>query len=353
MKDNDKNQSDEIKNIALPVKGMSCASCVLTVEKAIESVPGVREASVNLALQSAQINFDSRKTDLHQLIGAVRSAGYDIPTDQVQLKIIGMHCAACVNRVEKALLSLDGVVEAAVNLPLEEAKAIYIPGIVDRHQLKQAVESAGYQVVEPERSETKDWQIEQQGKNMRQLTRRLWVAVAFTIPVVFLSMGEMIVPMTWLPQSIRWMILFFLTIPVLCYSGRSFFVSAWKSLKHRSADMNTLIAIGSGSAFLYSSMITFFPTLFPPEARHVYYETTAVIISFIVLGRLLEARAKSKASQAIKHLIGLQPKTARIRQNGLERDVPIEAVKRDDILLVRSGRTNSGRWDSGRRSLSS
>lgn len=337
MNENYKNISDKIRSYRLPITGMSCASCVLAVERALRKVDGVLEATVNLAMQSAQINFDSQKTGLSNLIEAIKAIGYDVPTTQAQLKIVGMHCASCVNRVEKALLSLDGVREATVNLALEEAKVIYVPGMVDFQQLKQAVESSGYQVVEPDLSKIIDWQVDQQEKNMRQLTRRLWVAVAFTIPVVILSMGEMIFSWSWFSQSLRWLLLFFLTIPVLFYSGWPFFNSAWKILKHKSADMNTLISIGSGSAFLYSSMITFFPAIFPLEARHVYYETAAVIISFILFGRLLEARAKSKASQAIKGLVGLQPKTARVIRNGLEQDIPIETVKSGDRILVRPG----------------
>ncbi len=316
---------------------MSCASCVLAVEKALSKVDGVQEAAVNLVMQSAQINFDSQKTSLSNLIEAIKAAGYEVPTAQTQLKIIGMHCASCVNRVEKALLSLEGVREATVNLALEEAKVIYVPGIVDYPQLKQAVESSGYQVVEPAPGKSIDWQAEQQEKNLQQLVRRLGVAVGFTIPVVILSMGDMIFSWSWLSQSVRWLLLFFLTIPILFYSGWPFFSSAWKTLKHKSADMNTLISIGSCSAFLYSSLMTFFPAIFPPEARHVYFETAAVIISFILFGRLLEARAKSKASQAIKRLIGLQPKTARVLYNGSEQDVPIEAVKKGDRILVRPG----------------
>lgn len=337
MNENYKNISDKIKSLRLPITGMSCASCVRAVEKALNKVDGVQEAAVNLVMQSAQINFDSQKAGLGNLIEAVKSAGYGVPTAQAQLKIVGMHCASCVNRVEKALLYLDGVQEATVNLALEEAKVIYVPGIVDYPQLKQAVESSGYQVVEPEAGKSIDWQAEQQEKNLKQLTRRLWVAVAFTIPVVILSMEDMIFPWSWLSQSARWLLLFFLTIPVLFYSGWPFFSSAWKTLKHKSADMNTLISIGSGSAFLYSGVMTFFPTIFPPEARHVYFETAAVIISFILFGRLLEARAKSKASQSIKRLIGLQPKTARVLHNGSEQDVPIEAVKKGDRILVRPG----------------
>jgi Cu+-exporting ATPase len=337
MNDDIKNVSDKVKNITLPVEGMSCASCVLTIEKALKKMDGVSDASVNLTLQSAEIKFDEQKTGIKNLIDSIKGVGYEVPTTKIRLKIAGMHCASCVNRVEKALRAVGGVQEANVNLPLEEATVVYIPSLVNFRLLKQAVESAGYQVVEQSEADIADWQEEQQKSTVQRLTWKLWFSIVFTLPIILLSMGEMLFSWTWISQPLRWKILFLLTTPVLFYSGGQFFIAAWKLLKHKSADMNTLIAIGTGSAYLYSVMITFFPFLFPSKVQHVYYETAAVIISFILLGRLLEARAKSKTSQAIKRLIGLQPKTARILENGKEKDISIAEVKVGDRIVVRPG----------------
>ena len=337
MNDNIKKVSVNVKKITLPVEGMSCASCVQTIEKALKKMDGVNAASVNLTLQSAEIKFDEQKTEIKNLVDSIKEVGYEVPTAKIRLKIAGMHCAACVSRVEKALQLVAGVQEANVNLPLEEATVVYIPGLVNIQLLKQAVESAGYTVVEQPDSEIADWQEKEQKSSVQRLTRKLWFSIILTIPILLLSMGEMFFSWTWISQPLRWKILFVLTTPLLFYSGGQFFIAAWKLLKHKTADMNTLIAIGTGSAYLYSVMITFFPFLFPSKVQHVYYETAAVIISFILLGRLLEARAKNKTSQVIKRLIGLQPKTARILENGKEKDVSIAEVKVGDRIVVRPG----------------
>jgi len=176
-----------------------------------------------------------------------------------------MHCASCVSRVEKALRSLEGVQDARVNLPLEEATVVYIPGLVQLSSLKQAIEAAGYELVTQPEGESADWQEKQQQATVQRLRGKLWASVILTVPILLLSMGEMFISWPWLSQPLRWKILFVLTTPVLFYAGGHFFIAAWKILKHRSADMNTLIAMGTGSAYLYSSVITFFPFSFPAK----------------------------------------------------------------------------------------
>ena len=336
--DHDLNDSsNKLREVTLPVEGMSCASCVLTIEKSLQKVDGVTAAAVNLALQTAEVKFDQQKAGINDLINTINNAGYDVPTVTTRLKISGMHCASCVSRVEKALRSLEGVQDARVNLPLEEATVVYIPGLVQLSLLKQAIEAAGYELVTQPEGESADWQEKQQQATVQRLRGKLWASVILTVPILLLSMGEMFISWPWLSQPLRWKILFVLTTPVLFYAGGNFFIAAWKILKHRSADMNTLIAMGTGSAYLYSSVITFFPFLFPGQMQHVYFETAAVIITFILFGRLLEARAKSKTSQAIKRLIGLQPKTARKMHDGQEIDIPISEVQVGDRILVRPG----------------
>jgi Cu+-exporting ATPase len=334
------NLNINIKNsqkLSLPVEGMSCASCAVTVEKALKQVKGVKSAAVNFALHKAEIDFQDQDTNLAHLIDSVKSAGYDVATHDVHLKVEGMHCASCVSRVEKSLQTLPGVVEAVVNLAVEEARVTYVPEMVDTTQMKKAVQDAGYQVVEGDKDVAEDWEEARRLAAYKKLKRRFIFAVAFTIPILIISMLEMLPVLNLLPRELRWLILFLLTTPVMVFSGSQFFTTAWKALRHFAADMNTLISVGTGSAYIYSALATFLPFLFPSSLLHVYYDTAAVIITLILFGRLLEARAKGRTSDAIKRLIGLQPKTARVIYKGEEHDIPIEDVKLGDCILVRPG----------------
>lgn len=332
--DNDIKKS---KKLSLPVEGMSCASCAFTVEKALKQVKGVNSAAVNFALHKAEIDFQDHDTDLATLIDSVKSAGYDVATHDVRLKVEGMHCASCVSRVEKSLQTLPGVVEAVVNLAVEEARVTYIPQMVDTGQMKNAVQNAGYEVVEGDRDVAEDWEEIRRLTANKTLQRKFIFAASFTIPILIISMLEMLPVFNLISREFRWVILFLLTAPVMVFSGSQFFTAAWKALRHFAADMNTLISVGTGSAFVYSALTTFMPFLFPSSLQHVYYDTAAVIITLILFGRLLEARAKGRTSDAIKRLMGLQPKTACVIRKGEEQDIPIEDVKLGDRILVRPG----------------
>lgn len=339
---NKKNGTQELKpaarhRVELPVEGMSCASCVLTVEKALKKVDGVSTASVNFALHQANVEFDAPKVDLGELVKSVKSAGYDVPTQKTRFKVEGMHCASCVTRVEKSLSEITGVLEANINLNLEEAAVRYIPNMIRFEQMKAAVEGAGYQVATLLEDEIEDWGRKQEEIRHRSLRNKLVFSISLTIPILLLSFADTILPFISISTQISWLILFILTAAVMVFAGSQFFLGAWKSIRHLSADMNTLIAVGTGSAFLYSATATFIPSLFPEGLRHVYYDTAAVIISLILFGRLLEARAKVKTSEAIKRLIGLQPKTARVLKNGVQMDVPVKEVQVGDLIMVRPG----------------
>ncbi len=258
-------------------------------------------------------------------------------SQKIELAIKGMTCAACVRRVEMALKDVDGVAEAVVNLSTERATVAYSPGRATIEQLKAAVSDAGYEAEAIVERRSEDWERSAREERYRQLLRTLIFSAALTVFIMIGSMAEMISSLKIIPQRSMWIILFVLTTPVLVYSGKQFFSGAWKALKHGTADMNTLIALGTGAAYLYSVVATFLPTFLPNNMRHVYYDTTAVIITLILFGRLLEARAKGRTSEAIKKLMGLQPKTARVIRHGEEIDIAIDAVQVGDLIVVRPG----------------
>jgi Cu+-exporting ATPase len=269
-----------------------------------------------------------------------------IKTDIITLPIEGMTCASCVLRVEKSLKKIEGVEEAVVNLATEQAQVKFDPTKVDFKKLKEAVEKAGYSVIEPKEEKLTFESIveKEREKHFHELTQDLKFAVLFTIPVFLISMLMMTETFrASLGNLIEYVpaFLFVLTLPVVFKSGRRFYKIAYNNLKHFSSDMNTLVAVGTGSAFLYSTIVTFFPHLIglKSETAHleVYYDTTAVIITLILFGRWLEAKSKSQTSSAIKKLIGLKPKTANVLKDGKELTIQIDDLKLNDIVIVRPG----------------
>jgi len=347
------------QEVTLPITGMTCASCVRRVEKAIAKLPGVAEASVNLATEQAAVRFDPAQAGPQQIRAAVEAAGYGVVSDQAELPITGMTCASCVNRVEKALRRVPGVLEASVNLSSETASVTYTPASTGFAELKAAVERAGYGVIEaPGGAEhaPEDVEAAARAAELADKRRKLTVAVALGLPLFVLSMARdfgLIQP--WLtpfwaanealmahdganvhhyPASadiLNWIFLALAT-PVQFFSGRDFYVHAWKALKARTANMDSLIALGSSAAFFYSVWL-----LLSGGVGHVYFETAALIIALILVGKYLESRAKSQTSAAIKALVGLQPKTARVLRGGAEVEVPIAEVRAGEILAVRPG----------------
>src|SRR6266508_1543498 len=353
------------KNLTLPVTGMTCASCATRIERGLKKVGGVEAAQVNLASEQATISYDPQQVQPHDLVAAVERTGYGVISDQITFLVTGMTCASCVNRVEKALKKADGVLDASVNLATERATVTYVPGVVDFASLQAAVEAAGYGVIAPtqdEAAEPQDVEAAARSAELADKRRKLIVAVAFGLPLFLLAMARdfgLIQP--WLTpfwaaveaqmeaagghaeevstimhyparaDILNWLFLL-LAIPVQFYSGRDFYVHAWRALKARTANMDTLIALGSSAAFFYSLGLLVFNL-----AGHVYFETAAVIIALILVGKYLEARAKSQTSAAIKALIGLQPKTARVLRGGSEVEAPLAEVRVGDIVVVRPG----------------
>ncbi|MFQ6000887.1 MAG: heavy metal translocating P-type ATPase [Anaerolineae bacterium] len=324
--------------ITLPVQGMTCASCVATVERALNGVPGVAKATVNFATEKATVVYDPSLTKLPQLVSSVRQAGYQPVVERVTLPIGGMTCASCVATVERALGGVGGVVSASVNLATEKATVEYVPGAVGVSDLKRAIHKAGYEVLEAAgEEEAVDWEQEARQREIRELRNRFLFSAGVAV-LVFLGTYQQFFPfLPQIPRQTMFIILSLLSTPVQFWAGWRFYRGAWAEAKHLRANMDTLIAVGTTAAYIYSVVATFFPTFFPQGLAEVYYDTAVIIIALILLGRWLEARAKGQTSEAIKKLMGLQAKTARILRDGQEVDIPVEEVCVGDIVLVRPG----------------
>ncbi|MBN1348383.1 copper-translocating P-type ATPase [candidate division KSB1 bacterium] len=315
---------------------MNCASCAMNITNSLRRQPGVAEANVNLANENATISFDIERTDTSKLAATVQALGYHVETTETHLKIVGMHCASCVRRIETALQSRAGVISANVNLATEQASISYLPGSLTVDELIQLVEVTGYQasVVETAPEERGDRKATKSAGE--PLTKLLFSSI-LTVFILMGSFSDIFSFVTVIPENIRWLVLFSLTTLVLAYPGAQFYSGAWRALKHRTADMNTLIATGTAAAYLYSIAVTFMPGFLPENLRYIYYDTTAVIITLILLGRFLENRAKGQTSNAIRKLMDLQPAMANVIRNGREIILPIQQVHSGDVVIVRPG----------------
>ncbi|RSB42748.1 heavy metal translocating P-type ATPase [Brevundimonas sp. 357] len=337
---------DLVGATTLPIEGMTCASCVGRIERALQAVPGVTTVSVNLATERASITTNS-PVDRSRLVAAVESAGYTVPTSSsgvTELSIEGMTCASCVGRIERALAAVPGVTKAAVNLATERAS---IQGNAESSALIAAVKDAGYEAKLIETSsggaDENDERAEKKEAERRELTRDFSIAAALTLPVFLLEMGSHLIPgvhgliESTIGMQMNWYIQFILTTLVLFIPGIRFYKKGLPALWRLTPDMNSLVAVGSLAAYGYSLVATFAPRILPPGTVNVYFEAAAVIVTLILLGRLLEARAKGRTSEAIKRLAGLQAKTARVRRDGETVDLPIASVAAGDVIEVRPG----------------
>lgn len=323
------------KQLALPVHGMTCASCVSHVERALKKVAGVSNVGVNLATERATVEYDPTQTSPTDLAAAVNKAGYTAVVEKVAIPVGGMTCASCVSHVERALKKVEGVVSAGVNLATERATVEFFLTEASLADLRRAIEDAGYQALAVEEETVEDREREARAREMRTLKRKLIFAAVISVPV-FLGGYPNWFP--WVPEILQnWVVLFLLTTPVQFWAGWQFYKGAWAALKHKTSDMNTLIAIGTSAAYLYSAAATFVPQIFPGHMADIYYDTSTVIIALILLGRYLEAKAKGETSEAIRKLMGLQAKTARVIREGQELDLPVEEVIVGDVVLVRPG----------------
>ncbi len=333
-----------MKTVQIGVQGMTCASCVARVERALGGVDGVQDAAVNLATERATVSFDPATTTPTRLLEAVEKAGYEPIVAQAAFGVTGMTCANCSSRVERQLQKADGVVSANVNLATERATVRYLPGQTDPGRLKRVVEETGYGVLESDgAAERTDVEREARERELRALRRDLVIAAAFTAPLLLFVMLPMLIPalehalMAVVPMQTLYYASFVLAAVVQFGPGKRFYRPGWKSLRSMSPDMNALVMLGSSAAFGYSVVATFFPRLLPEGTVHVYFEASAAIITLILVGKYLEAIAKGRTSEAIKKLVGLQAKTARVERDGTELEVATDRVVPGDIVVVRPG----------------
>jgi Cu+-exporting ATPase len=337
--------SDKKTTVELPITGMTCASCVARNEKALRKVKGVDDASVNFATEKATIAFDPEVVSANELVHAVEAAGYGVVTAQETLPILGMTCASCVSRVERALRKPPGVLKADVNLATEKATVTYIPGQASRDDLVAAVKAAGYDVVEEPAAgaaagAASAVDVAEAARAAAYRALKVKVIVGFALSVVIFA-GTM--QPDWFPFLPAWLhngyVLWALATPVQFWVGGQFYTTAWAALRHGTTTMNTLIAMGSSAAYFYSVLGVLFPSFFEHQglSMPMYFDSAALIITLILFGRLLEARAKGQTGAAIKALIGLQPKTARVQRDGAEVDVPVADVVTGDLVVVRPG----------------
>ena len=364
--------------IILPVTGMHCVNCSAAIEKNMGAMDGVLSASANFAAETATITFSSNEISLAKIVEKIDKIGFKVPTAKADFPVTGMHCVNCASGVERALLTqVDGVINASVNFAIERLSVEYIPSATTPTEMAKAVKKAGFRLIIPsdapvakpsdradnvgqihggratpsqhEKGEgmadpnsntnldmeiPTDHETEARQAEIRRQTRQFAIGALFAVPLFILSMARdfgIIGPWSHAPW-VNWLF-FFLATPVQFYTGWDYYIGAWKSLINRSANMDLLIASGSSVAYFYSLTLLFLPS----PGLHVYFETSAVIITLIKLGKLLEAKTKGKTGAAIKKLMGLQPKTATIEVNGVEETIPVSRLRIDDMVFIRPG----------------
>jgi Cu+-exporting ATPase len=319
------------KQVILPITGMTCANCVATVERNLKKDKGVKVASVNLSSERATVAYDPELSKLENLIERVNKAGYGVATGEANLLIKRMSDDSDARRIEKAINKIEGVLNVSVSITTEQAKIRYIPTLVSQVDLRRVIKSSGFEVVETGTDSEDAEQLARQHE-INQQRRLLIIGLIFTVPLFVLAMTKDILMPSWGQDAwVNWL-MFLLATPVQFYVGWQYYVGAFKSLRNRSANMDVLISMGSSVAYVFSFVVTL--GLFP---GHVYFETSAVIITLIKLGKYLEARAKGRTSEAIKKLMGLRVKTAHVIREGVEMEVSTEEVRIGDIVLVRPG----------------
>jgi Cu+-exporting ATPase len=321
------------KKIDIPVTGMTCAACSSAVERSLKKIEGIKSAAVNLPLERATIEFSESDVPvrLPVIIAAIKDEGYGVATRKLDVAISDMTCAACVSAVEKAIRGLDGVIAASVNLATEKASIEYVPTITGFEDFKRVIADAGYSAHLVSR-EFVNTEGDARKKEYDALRIRFLVSLLLTAPII---LGSMIT----LPLISNWFVLLILATPVQFWSGLRFHRAAFSAIRHGSTNMNTLISVGTNAAYFFSVAATFAPQFFSRGGivPNVYFDTSATIITLILMGRLLEARAKGKTSEAIKKLINLQPKTAFVLRGDQEREIPIDEVTIGDIVVIRPG----------------
>ena len=328
-----------VNQITLPVTGMTCTNCAATIERNLKKLPGVETANINLANERAAVAFDPEQLSQTDIIDRIEYVGYGVATARAELPIRGLSDNNDARVLEHALDRLEGVLSASVNYGTERASVAYIPTLVSQGDIRRAAKTTGFEAVEVV-GDLQDAERAAREKEIAHQRHLLTVGIIFALPTFLLSMAR---DFSLLPTTIAEAVWFpwllgVLATPVQCYVGRQYYIGAYKSLRNGGANMDVLIAMGSSVAYLYSVVILLAPIFgWQGVGKHVYFETAAMIITLILVGKFLEARAKGRTSDAIKKLLGLQAKTARIIRDGQEHDLALDEVVAGDTILVRPG----------------
>ena len=319
---------EKTKKIVLNIGGMSCINCAHAIEKALSKLNGVKNATVNLAPEKAIIEYDTNIVDQKSIEDTIIDTGYQVIHGKITLPIAGMSCVNCAKSIEKALNNKEGVYSATVNFATEKLTVEFNPEQIGFAGIKKTVQDVGYQVIEPQKT-IEDPEGKERQRHIRHLKNLLTASILLTIPIIVFTWFP-VLPV--LPNNL-W--LFILESPVQFIVAWTFYVGAYKGLRNKTANMDTLIAMGTSTAWIYSTVITFAPNIFP--GAMVFFDTAAMIITFILIGKLLDAIAKGRTSEAIRKLMGLQAKTARVFRESVEQEIPIEDVQVGDLVVVRPG----------------
>ncbi|WP_055105909.1 heavy metal translocating P-type ATPase [Paenibacillus ihumii] len=326
----------DTKEINLQISGMTCAACAVRIEKGLNKLEGVEEANVNFALEKTKIKYDPSKTDMNKFQQKVESLGYKIVTEKAEFDISGMTCAACAAKIEKRLNKLDGVNKAAVNFAVETALVEYNPDEVSTADMMEAIKKLGYSLILKEENAEKG---DHKEREIQQQKGKFIFSAILSFPLLWAMVSHFeFTSFIWLPEMFMnpWVQLALAT-PVQFIVGGQFYIGAYKALRNKSANMDVLVALGTSAAYFYSLYLSFASIGSGTHMVELYYETSAVLITLIILGKLFEAKAKGRSSEAIKKLMGLQAKTATVLRNGQEISIPIEEVLTGDIVYVKPG----------------
>lgn len=336
------NPDSALLQIELPILGLAKEGQPggLLIRTALEKTPGIERVITNSIEGLVAVKYNPKSIRILDIVQLIKKTGYQVGGAQKRIGIDNIRCASCVSFIEDELKSTPGVLNASVNLATQEATVDYLPEQTSLNLLNVAIENWGYKTRPAVSEEPVDQQQAAHEKEYERLMRRFWFAAIISIPVLITAYPQFIpIVKDWPMETLRatWFGAALLTLPVLFWSGGDFFTGAWAALKHRAANMNTLIVLGTGAAWLYSTFAILFPQVFPEGTSEPFFDVVAVVIALVVLGQALELRAKGRTSEAIKKLMGLQAKTARVIRNDVEMDIPVEEVLVGDVVQVRPG----------------
>ena len=320
---------EKTEKIVLNIGGMSCINCARAIEKALKKQNGITQATINLAAEKAIIDYNPDLINQKTIEDTIIQAGYQVIHEKIALQVEGMTCINCAKTIEKVLQPREGIYNATVNFAMENVLVEYNPEQISLPAIKKAIRDAGYQVVEPQQKTTEDAEGKARQRHIRHLKLLLTTSITLTVPIMLMMYFSP------LPMAQTNILMFILATPVQFIVGWTFYVGAYKGLRNKTANMDTLIAMGTSTAWIYSTVVTFAPSIFPNGA--VFFDTAVMIMSFILVGKLLDAIAKGRTSEAIRKIMGLQAKTARVIRDDTEIELPIEEVQVGDILVVRPG----------------